>query len=96
MDHSQTITLARAVRHWDDSIHEATLVWRCFDSKLGVEYRQVSDCDHLSNDIPDQDVKNWLWIFVRPSEHCRRSFCITEPLSAKWLMTINELMAEAC
>jgi len=95
MNWDKKITLARAVRTWEGNIAEITLVWRCYFSKLGIEYRQVSnEHDDLLNDIPDHCVIRWLWIFVRPQEHLSEdSYYITLPPSPLWLNIINAVRA---
>ena len=90
MNRDKTITLARAVRNWEGAIAEITLVWRCYFSKLGIEYRQVTDWGDMSNDIPDQCVKSWLCAFVRPQGHLQPdSYYITQAVAYEWRGIIN-------
>jgi hypothetical protein len=95
MNREDTIVLARAVRNWNGAIGEVTLVWRPFYSKLGVEYRQVTNAGHdMSNDIPDQCVKSWLWVFIRPQFLLERdSYYITQPVIMEWrtIITVNAM-----
>jgi len=86
MDRKTTVTIARAVRNWTGGIAEVTLVWRPFYSKLGVEYRQVTDrYGAQSNNIHDSSVKNWLWTFIRPQGHLQPdSYYITMEVVREW------------
>jgi hypothetical protein len=95
MNREDTIVLARAVRNWKGSIGEVTLVWRPFYSKLGVEYRQVTNDGHdISNSAPDYCVKNWLWTFIRPQNTLQKdSYYINQFLPERWWDIINELRA---
>ena len=89
MNREDTIVLARAVRNWEGSIAEVTLVWRPFYSKLGVEYRQIGDKATFNSTVPDWCVKNWMWIFVRPQDTLQKdSYYITQPVLWEW-MTIT-------
>jgi hypothetical protein len=92
MNRDKTIAIARAIRDYQGGIAEMTLVWRPFYSKLGVEYRQVSNWGDMSNSVPDQCVKHWLWIFIRPQGHLQSdTYCITEPVVREWadIITIH-------
>lgn len=91
MNREDTIVLARAVRNWEGAIGEATLVWRPFYSKLGVEYRQVTNVGHdMSDSVPDFAVKNWLWTFIRPQDTLQKdSYYITLPVAWEWKSIIT-------
>lgn len=82
MNRDKTFVIARAVRNWDDSIAEVTLVWRYFDSKLSVEYRQVNKGHSHFSITPDWCVKSWLKIFIRDQDNLESdSYYITLPPS---------------
>jgi len=86
MSKQQTIPIARAMRNWNRGTAEVTLVWRCFYSKLGVEYREVtSDGGFKRNSIPDDCVKNWLWTFIRDQSRLQPdSYYVVDPPHSAW------------
>ena len=90
MNRDKTLVLARAVYNWLGGIAEVTLVWRPFYCKLGVEYRQVTNWGDMSSSIPDQYVKSWLWIFIRPQGQLQsNSYYITQPVLEEWRTIIT-------
>ncbi len=95
---NQTIKIARAVRNYpggiaEGGIAEGTLVWRIFDSKLGVEYRQVSISGDINCDIPDLSVKSWLRIFIRGQSHLQSdSYHLVAPPTEVWRNVIEAIL----
>lgn len=93
MNRNQTIKIARAVRNYPGGIAEVTLVWRVFHSKLGVEYRQVTDFGNLQQTIPDWNVKAWLRTFVQG--HLQPdSYYLVAPPTETWRNAIEAILRQ--
>ena len=93
MNRDTTITIARAVLNTTGLVAEVTLVWQVFDSKLGVEYRQVTNLGNMSSSVPDQSVKHWLRTFVRDQSQLQSdSYYLIEPPIAVWREIIEGIV----
>ena len=93
MSRNQTIKIARAVRNYPGGIAEGTLVWRVEDSKLGVEYRQVSISGDINCDISDRIVERWLQTFVRDQSTLQPdSYYLVAPPTEAWRDIIEGIL----
>jgi len=89
----RTITIARAVRNWDDAIGEITLVWNIFYSRMEVQYKQVGGRGTFESDPPDWCVKNWLRTFIRDQDQLQKdSYYLVEPPCEAWREIIEGIL----
>ena len=88
-DRDHTIVLSTIIRRHKRGTSIATLVWRTFYSKLGIDW---VDGDQR-NTIPDDCVKNWFYKFVRPQDQLfPDSYYIVEALHPVWQEIIEGIL----
>lgn len=88
---NKTIKIARAVRNYPGGIAEATLVWRVFYSKFGVNYHQIDTLGKLQATTSDRNVKTWLPIFVC-DQSCLNSWQLVAPPTDAWQEVIKRIV----